>query len=233
MRFSHALLVGTNFAEVKAARADFSDADLSETNFRDADLEGANFSQPARGWPMQRYFMRRFEREPGEPYDYNFPDFTCANLKGADFSWHPLLFVYPGNLTVNITGFPPRFNGANLEGADFQKLVMIGLAPVEYSGWPFSSAVGLDAAGTAFEVGNGLQLSLTPIDPTADLVDKLPTGPGYDTNEYSPFASSHLNIRDTFLTAQWEGARFPRSVRQILENRYLSRRTDRPACKTQ
>ena len=47
----------------------------------------------------------------------------------------------------------------------------------------------------------------------------------------SLFAESYNHIRSVFGTANWEKALFPKSVRQILENQWLSNRVSEPRCK--
>ena len=229
LRFAGAFLVDTNFEDARAKGADFSNADLSGTIFRDADLSGANFSQPARGWPMQRYAMRRFS-DGDRIYGASFPDFTCANLTDADFSWHPLVLMERDRKQAQIGGFPPIFDRARVDGANFERLTMFGLAPKGFDKWPFRMAPGPDNAGTSVGAGKELLLTQFPIDPEADLEDSLPVGPSFNW-DFSPFADSYSNIRSVFGTANWEKARFPKSVRQILENQWLVTSVRQPRCK--
>jgi hypothetical protein len=226
--FKGALLKGASFANAKAARADFADADLWQANFRGADLAGANFAQPARGGPMQHDLMRRVAERPDGTF--GFPDFSCANLRGADFTWHPLIFVPPASLNTSTDGASPRFAGANLEGANLERLMMLGLGPANSAKWPFPTSA--DSAGGSVELGNGLALAQMPIDPKARLAHALPNAPEYP-HDYSPFAATYSTIRDAFRAAHWKDASLPHAVREVLGNRYLPRGNDQPGCKAQ
>ena len=112
--FTGAILRYSNFIGVDLHGASFDSADLVNVNFAGADLTNAKFTDYAHS----DYFML-FMETAGHDYPPYFPDFTCADLSGADFTGSVFFGIY-GNHS-NDAAYPILYR-ANLANAKFGKM---------------------------------------------------------------------------------------------------------------
>ena len=87
--FHGAILRNANFLGVNLRETSFDGADLTSTNFAGADLSNAKLTDFGRS----HYIIQGMETS-GHLYGGMFPDFTCADLSGADFSGSILFAIY-------------------------------------------------------------------------------------------------------------------------------------------
>jgi len=87
--FHGAILRRANFLGLRLERASFESADIMGANFAGADLADAKFTDFGHiQYPIQGVLAS------GHLWGAMFPDFTCANLSGADFTGSPLFGIY-------------------------------------------------------------------------------------------------------------------------------------------
>ena len=90
--FHGAILRRANFLGLRLERASFESADVMGANFAGADLAEAKFTDFGRSqYPIQGILTS------GHLWGAMFPDFTCADLSGADFSGSSLFGIYEGS----------------------------------------------------------------------------------------------------------------------------------------
>lgn len=120
-KFDDAFLNWSNFAGSTLRRATFDGANLASTYFTGADLQEAKltFTKPQRLGPRRFSFI---ELSLANHNDVQMPDFDCADLRRADFSGFPLWDVTSDAvLKEKNTRNWIRFEGTNLEGANFER----------------------------------------------------------------------------------------------------------------
>jgi uncharacterized protein YjbI with pentapeptide repeats len=112
--FHGAILRNANFLGANLRETSFDGADLTGTNFAGADLSNAKLTDFGRS----HYIIQGMETS-GHLYGGMFPDFTCADLSGADFSGSILFAIYgssPPNPAYAI------LHNANLANAKFGQM---------------------------------------------------------------------------------------------------------------
>jgi uncharacterized protein YjbI with pentapeptide repeats len=87
--FHGAILRNANFLGVNLRETSFDGADLTSTNFAGADLSNAKLTDFGR-----RHYIIQGMETSGHLSGGMFPDFTCADLSGADFSGSILFAIY-------------------------------------------------------------------------------------------------------------------------------------------
>jgi uncharacterized protein YjbI with pentapeptide repeats len=129
--FEGAILKGSNFIGVDLHGASFDSADLLNVNFAGADLAGAKFTD----YGHHDYAAASMEAT-GHAYPPSFPDFTCADLSGADFTGSVFFGIYGDH--ANDFAHPILYR-ANLAGAKLGKMWVFTVAqvPPNYSPTPF------------------------------------------------------------------------------------------------
>jgi uncharacterized protein YjbI with pentapeptide repeats len=127
-KFDDAILAWSDFTGAMLVAASFNGADLELTSFRSADLRKALLTLTETR-PYSRlswnYAERQLTRTEHDPLVRG-PDFSCADLRGADFTGHPLLALVPDRISGPI-GILPQFSGANLKDANFSAIGVYGL----------------------------------------------------------------------------------------------------------
>jgi uncharacterized protein YjbI with pentapeptide repeats len=219
-------LSGLNLAGIKLddsilAWTDFSHAELKNTSFKDADLEGVLFKNAhltkadfsvsldiltaKRRFNYVRIQMDRSESlrhaASAESLWISGPDFSCADLGGANFSGHPLLPIYSNDLKAVVRAHI-SFRDADITGANFSQLRGFGIVPVgqQVVGQPFPT-ISSDSAWGSQDYYAVTELVLNSDAPLAP-------GPNY---------SQSLNeLTSIFSGSNWRGATFDRSVREAL-----------------
>jgi uncharacterized protein YjbI with pentapeptide repeats len=128
--FDGAILRGSNFIGVDLHGASFDSADLINVNFAGADLAGAKFTDYG-----HRDYAAASMEAAGHAYPPSFPDFTCANLSGADFTGSVFFGIYGDH--SNDFAHPILYR-ANLAGAKLGKMwfFTVSQAPPNYSRTP-------------------------------------------------------------------------------------------------
>lgn len=146
--FTNAILMHANFFGANLRAASFTNADLDSADFRQVDARDAKFSISGQSMPIQMEVPFETQHAPlqtwtrlpvGNVGTIRGPNFSCADLRGADFSGRPLFGVsYPdNNFSPEIMNFRKkhriptstvstfmitRFHMANLKGTNFSKI---------------------------------------------------------------------------------------------------------------
>lgn len=212
-------LAHTDFDNSILAWSDFDAADLSDATFNGADLEGVTFVET----DLRRAHLTNIPTPPSNlalsvNHDYVIrdaawpwrrvgqimgPDFSCADLREADFRGHSLFFIASApNFTQYFVS--PRFSEANLERTDFRFALAYGIIyKSEFSEFPvsFANARGLNAGG---HIWGDVETYTQPIG------DNLQPSA-------SKFALSFQMMAVSFSGSTWRGAQFPGSIRRAFE----------------
>lgn len=149
--FDGAILAWSSLENGSCRKCSFAGADLSDTSFVAADLQSARFGKlapaggRAAGRPQHNFvevqYYRTMDYSDGKISYLEIPDFRCADLRNSSFSGMPVFEITSDAL---IKDFPrtPRFDLANLEGADFRQVGIFGLraqegacVPLPMFGW--------------------------------------------------------------------------------------------------
>jgi len=112
--FDGAVLRYSNFIGVNLHGASFDSADLINVNFAGADLREAKFTD----YGHRDYFLGSMVAA-GHDYAPYYPDFTCADLSGADFTGLPFFGIY-GNHSAD-AAYPILYK-ANLANAKLGRI---------------------------------------------------------------------------------------------------------------
>lgn len=125
------------------------------------------------------------------------PNFSCADLRGADFSGAPIFHMSQDEFfkrqEIFVQGF--NFNGANLEGADFQFAKVFGLGHRsyrEYSGVETNGGTGIGSGAIDAFMGQ--------LGPESRLL----------AEEMDLHESSLLRLMMNFSASNWQAAKLPR-----------------------
>jgi uncharacterized protein YjbI with pentapeptide repeats len=142
-------LTGTNFDDAIVNGANFGNAALVGASFVGADIEGAHFVRADLRLAQFRYstdataggahnnfvqfdFLRALwqflKTKTANAIVVSQPDFSCADLRGADFSGSYLVGLNPDDMTQFLSG-AAQFQGADLAAANFDGIVVYALVP--------------------------------------------------------------------------------------------------------
>lgn len=142
-------LTGTNFDDAILRTANFENAMLTGASFIGADIEAAHFARADLRLAQFRYFTGTVASDAHNNFvefeftraDWQFlktkqpqavgvvqPDFSCADLRGADFSGSYLVGMGQDLTGVFVNG-AAMFEGADLAGANFDDIVVYSLVP--------------------------------------------------------------------------------------------------------
>lgn len=149
----YSILAFADLSKANMRNALLGGADLEHSKFRGADLAGASIvDESPRGYAFDSYAERRLKLKLGS---FGGPDFSCANLAGADFSGQALFFLVAKETGVDqINLLATNFNGANLSGAKLRELPLLVVAPENHDYFPFSRGPYGSAPGGAARPGN-------------------------------------------------------------------------------
>jgi uncharacterized protein YjbI with pentapeptide repeats len=120
--FDGAILRDSNFIGADLRAASFDSADLIHVNFAGAELSDAKFTD----YGHRDYFTSSMVTA-GYAYPPPFPDFTCADLSGADFTGSVFLGIYGDG--SNDAAYPILYQ-ANLANAKFGKMWILTVSKV-------------------------------------------------------------------------------------------------------
>jgi uncharacterized protein YjbI with pentapeptide repeats len=196
--FDDSILAGCDFSGANLAGASFNGTDLSGVRFEEADLRNAYLVNTA---PVQgsrpNYMLRSFEPFvlPKQQQVVG-PDFSCADLRGADFKGHAI-FGFSENGLDRGMFVPAHFYKANLDRADFRFSRAYGVFSAK-GFFPFNSS------GNGQIVGN-IQAFSGTIDPPL-LPDKI-----------DKFSISLSMISDMFAGSNWQSAQLPGPITEVLK----------------
>jgi uncharacterized protein YjbI with pentapeptide repeats len=121
--FDGSILKGSNFIGVNLRGASFDSSDVLGTNFSGADLAGAKFTD----FGHHEYATNSMEIA-GQTYPPAFPDFTCADLSGADFTGSVFFGVYGVGEHDSDVAYP-ILHLANLSGTKLGKMWIYTVSP--------------------------------------------------------------------------------------------------------
>jgi uncharacterized protein YjbI with pentapeptide repeats len=204
MSFDVAILASANFSSAKLREASFAGSHLEGARFVAADLRKAKFNQAPRNTFMRPYIMRLRVLKPqgaGINSSVEMPDFSCADLQGADFSGHAL-FVFVESDAAKVIGYyhwPVRFQGANLSGVNLRGLDPFSVGPIK----PFAGCCG----GEGSKIKGNVFLDNYRPDDEAKLDDSM---------KNIPITAN--GIIKSFSGSNWKSASLPVWLREFLES---------------
>lgn len=217
INFSNSILYLSDFSNATLSDANFNGADLEHTNFRTADLQGATLTltkDQIRGHYLPSYVSGIFRRGEGSQILMHGPDFSCADLRKADFSGHPV-FGFASTKAGLANGapalilVPASFVGVDLEGTKFGEAKMFGArSENEILPWP------TDGPDSGTESASLLPSRLFEFDFSKD----DDHGPGREeAGDLSGYDKSFAFFQQGFAGSNWRSAIFPSKVRSWLE----------------
>jgi uncharacterized protein YjbI with pentapeptide repeats len=121
--FDGAILKGSNFIGVDLRGASFDSADILGVNFAGANLADAKFTD----YGHREYFTTSMAIA-GQAYPPAFPDFTCADLSGADFTGSVFFGVYGVRQNDSDVAYP-ILHLANLSNTKLSKMWVYTVSP--------------------------------------------------------------------------------------------------------
>jgi uncharacterized protein YjbI with pentapeptide repeats len=154
--FDRAVLSQADFTGAALANASFIEALLEGTKFVSSDLRHANFhgKRPSRGLGPLGISTDIFDPPPEEFYALRWgngtgPVFNCADLSKADFSDRILFtFMYDKAASRGWPYWESGFVKANLEGADFRQVDIIGVHQGKIEDLPFGGVSAWENPGS-------------------------------------------------------------------------------------
>jgi len=206
--FDDTILAWSDFTEASLVGASFNGTDLEETKFVRADLRNSKFTfsgKRGRSGVRWDYVERQMSRSPTDQVQVDMPDFSCSDLRNADFTGHSLFGVAANDipeLSVDFRG--PNFRRANLGGADLSNIQVFGLADENDHRFPFYTV-----SGSGFLPEEAKYVRHTyRIDPDA------PLAPGF-----SDFSTTLNYISYALADSNWRAAQLPKAVREWLDQK--------------
>jgi uncharacterized protein YjbI with pentapeptide repeats len=199
-KFDDSILAWSDFTGATLHGASFNGADLDKTRFVEADLRNARLTNKKgpRSRPTQDYVSRAFGRAKDQIQIYG-PDFSCADLRNADFSSHSLFAVVADDLPeLAWLAFPSQFEASNLEGTRFDSVKVYGVHLGANLTLPFPSP---RSGGEGFK-----ELWTYTAEISAGPLDK----------NVSRFSSSLNQMSRAFAGSNWQAASFPEPLLQYL-----------------
>ena len=221
INLDNSILAWSDFTGATLARASFDGADLEQTRFVGADLRSAKLTahtKNSRDEPRFSYVQRQMERsrEQAPPEDrsrfqvhISLPDFSCADLRDADFSGHALFGFARNGLheAAKFYGSWPDFEGANLAGADMKHISVFVLSENDDRGWQrIIPTIGGGASGDGRYFAGIYQMN-----PEA--------GWGAEPSDYT---KSLVDLQAAFLASNWGSAKLPRAIADWLAAKQVS-----------
>jgi uncharacterized protein YjbI with pentapeptide repeats len=202
--FNGCILAWSDFTGAYLANASFKDADLTKVRFTGAVLSGAHFNQTVdlSGFRLyEDYVEQSFNRSPKGQLQVFGPDFSCADLRGSEFSGHPVFAIYRDDLPeLRFAVLPARFEGAQIERADFRSARAYGVFAHQSESLPFAT---LRSTGSGFGSVTGAVYEI---------------GEGHlDAKTSMNFSKSLSQISQLFAGSTWRSAFFPQAIRDYLE----------------
>ena len=114
VNFDNSIVLGTKFSRASLEHTSFDGANLLDTEFIGSKLSFAKITDIHGVQAATDTIRDGLDAEP--------PNFSCADLSGADFSKEVLLGVYENRTPNESSYWSPRFNGADLSGADLSRM---------------------------------------------------------------------------------------------------------------
>jgi uncharacterized protein YjbI with pentapeptide repeats len=196
--FDGCILAWSDFTGAYLSNASFKDADLTKVRFTSAVLSGAHFNQTVdfTGFRLyEDYVEQSFNRRE----QVSGPDFSCADLRGSEFSGHPVFAIYRDDLPDRFTGLPARFQGAHIELTDFRSARAYDVF-THKSALPFAT---LRSSGSGFGSVSFIVYEI---------------GEGHlDVKASVNFSKALGQISELFAGSNWRSALFPQAIRDYLE----------------
>jgi uncharacterized protein YjbI with pentapeptide repeats len=205
-RFDDAILAWSDFSDASLAGDSFDGADLEQTKFVHSDLRGAKLTLSGdRGLLGVRwdYVERQMYRSPSGQVQVWMPDFSCSDLRNADFTGHPLFAINANDIPdLQFVYFPASFYGANVKGADLHEIQVFGTVSDDDHRSPIRTI-----SGSGSRPGDAKYTrSVYKIDPDAPLT------PGFEQ-----FSSALRQVSYAFSGSNWRDASLPKSLREWLD----------------
>ena len=212
INFDGAILKNANFIGLNLRNASFDGADLVHANFSGADLRGARLSDYG-----GRNYLLEFMQTTGGLIGY-FPEFTCANLSGADFTKSLFFAIYSRESGFFQGGYPTLQN-ADLEDARLGEVTVVTVRPADLNHDPSPlEAISLQAF-TGYEGGASYGALNLPGQSKTLKIETYLSGPNFAFKEPVP-TDLWPSIQDVFsnLTSSHNlnQSRFPNSLKSFL-----------------
>ena len=210
INFDNSVLNTSDFLRSVLRRASFDGASLAATSFVAADLRQARFTVPENGFSFLELDLRRSagpevrRQLPGAMMHADYPDFACADLRGADFSGFPIWNVTSDDIRHRQQMWAwPKFDGANLANANFGQMRVFyldTLRPREQSElFRYEHTSGSASDGDIYSFNRATLTARTPL-----------------RERPSSFGLAFDELRNAFGRSNLAGARFPPAVRPFL-----------------
>lgn len=228
-RWDDAILPWTDFSNCDLSGASFKDSDLESTLFVKARLARADFGVSADPLAAKRRFnyvrtqMHRSQTmahqvRAQERFTIHGPDFSCADLAGADFSGHPLVPIYLNEYEGAVDSYASFLN-ANLTGATFSRLRGFGIVRVGQS----ADAQPFPTVGSSAGWGSTDQYATTEFELRKD----GPLRAGWES-----YTEALKALSNAFGGSNWRAARFDQSVYEALDKLNVYN-VEQPRCEAQ
>lgn len=206
--FDQAILVWTDFTNASLRGSSFDGADLEDTKFISADLRDSKFVLTNKD-NFAIYLEDYVARDMAWPHEYMHieqPDFSCSDLRNADFSGHSVFGVAADDFPIQFMSTGPQFSRANLKNADFTNAQIFGVNLNSDSRFPFTRTPGLTTQGF---ISSGAH-------PVTHWTAKL-TSDSLLSNDYKAFTARLNNFTLGFVGSNWRQAKLPTAIKQWLE----------------
>jgi uncharacterized protein YjbI with pentapeptide repeats len=212
VRFDESILAWTDLSRAKLNNASFKDADLEGAQFLNAKLVNADITVTLDRGPRTRQFnymeeqiyrSKRMANAIGRRnlYWLQGPNFTCADMRGANLAGHPIVPMYPNALAETFQLISASFRRANIAGAQFSPLRGFGVVSLQRPAPPFPTTSRLVGNEPGDEYG------------TVEFLIDSQSAMSRDRSIYSDAVEKLLVV---FVGSNWQSAKLDRSMRETL-----------------
>lgn len=223
--FHDSILAASDFAHSTLEGAIFDDADLESVGFKFAKLRGASFVAYRRGGfekqkqsdisgkPKRSYIREELDRATGDTVRAAMPDFSCADLRNAQFAGQPLFFFVPDRLSDRVSIRLAYFHGANLEGADLANIAVVTVTS-KVENPIFISVLNIYVQDAWNLPSNGLSAGIWGLTAETEFNEKL-----------HDFAQT-VSMGSVWLGSNWASTNLPKGIKVILSGQPSTPETD-------
>ena len=214
IRWDDSILAWTDFSRSDLTGASFRDADLENTTFVSARLSRADFSVSADSLATKRrsdYVREQLRRDQlnaqlahaPATFTIHGPDFSCADLAGANFDRHPLIAIYADEF-ADVIDYYVSFREANVAGASFMNLGGFGIE-LRGQGYYMQQPFPTTRSGAGWASGDQYAIAEFKLASDRSLQE------GWET-----YSDSLQALRIAFDASNWRAARLDRPVHEAL-----------------
>ena len=207
--FDDAVLIQADFGETSLVRASFDRADLEATRFIKADLRDAKILTTSPKWVGGFSIQSAWDGLADGLIRVGMPDFSCADLRGADFAGRILFglvrrsteLIYPSNFEA------AKFRHAKLAGTDLRRVGVFGVDPATANPkLPFTTrSSGGSGVHTDRREGKTYWSFQAQLDEDSVLTDAA-----------TEYKENLEEIAFAFSATDWREAKLPKALRALL-----------------